>query len=214
MKKSSETEFTQQNKTHKKTDILDLNKYRSKKAANVKNSKEKTESEKKQQSAPFFESKVIQMYLYKKNQQAPYTEESSNFIEKKETEEKDNSQEKNKQIISLNDYKEKKLKRKWKKDIFINTAQVAGMTFLFLFMLMNVVPSFQQGASSKIADANWFQTPNNKGIVIKSRSLASDKNRTNRMPDNAPCSPIGEKDPIKAMNQIDPKNKNCNIIKF
>ena len=213
MKKSSETEFTQQNKTHKKTDVLDLNQYRSKKAKNVKKSKEKTESEKKQQSAPFFESKVIQMDLYKKNHQAPYAEKSSNVIEKKETEE-DNSQEKNKQIISLNDYRERKFKRKWKKDIFINTAQVAGMAFLFLFMLMNVAPGFQEGTSLKTADANWFQTPNNKGIVIKSRSLASDGNGTNRTPDNVPCSPIKEKDPIKAMNQIDPKNKNCSINKF
>ena len=213
MKKSSETKFTQQNKTHKKTDVLDLNKYRSKKAKNAKNSKEKTESEKKQQSAPFSESKVIRMDLYKKRLQAPYTEESINMIEKKEMEE-DNSQEKNMQIISLDDYRERKFKRKWKKDIFINTAQVAGMTFLFLFMLMNAAPSFQQGASLKTAAANWFQTPNNKGIVIKSRSLASDGNGANRTPDNAPCSPIGEKDPIKAMNQIDPKNKNCNINKF
>ena len=134
MKKSSETEFTQQNKIHKKTDILDLNKYRAKKAANVKNSKEKTESKKQQQSAPFFKSKVIQMDLYKKKQQTPYTKENSNFIENKETGEEDHSQEKNQQIIDINDYKERKFKRKWKKRYFYKYSSSSWYDFsLFIY---------------------------------------------------------------------------------
>ena len=205
MKEGSGSDFQHKStQKNKKTDILDLDKYRAKKLEAQNNSTEIVESDKKQKSAPFFESKVIRMDLHKKRYQTPDKEEINDeeptkiVLEAKETE-----------IIALDEYRQKKLKRKWKKDIFLNTAQVAGMTFLFLFMLMNLIPSLKNtdskmavlktpdsinkslkgSATRGLATADWFQAPPNRGILIKRKN--------NRTPDslspNNSCSPSSTK---------------------
>lgn len=215
MKKSSVTDFKQNEtqRNEKKTDLIDLDKYRLKKqsahnSAQESSNKKGLEKLEENKNAPGFESQVIRMDTHKKRYQNP-SEDSPLEEEQTATDSKKKKKEEEKtKVIVL------RPKRKWKKDFFINTAQIAGMSFLFLFMLMNLTPSLRDG-DSKTAELNWFQAPINKGIVIRGLASQEDKREANRTPDSSnPCATSAEEDPIKAMNKINPKNKDCLVNKF
>jgi len=216
MKKSSVTEFKQNEtqRNEKKTDLIDLDKYRLKKqsihdSTQESSNKKDLDQPEGDKNSSDFESRVIRMEAHKKRYQNPSIEED-NLLEKEQTIVGSKKKEQTKVII-LEDYKKKK---KWKKDFFVNTAQIAGMSFLFLFMLMNLAPNLR-GGDSKTAKLNWFQAPINKGIVIRGLASQEDKRKANRTPDSSnPCATSAEEDPVKAMNKINPKNKDCLVNKF
>ena len=230
MKKSSGSEFKQdQNSMNKKkTDVLDLDKYRTKKLQSQKETTEKNSLlnvqgiESKKPAFP--ESKLIRMDIHKKRDQNSSLKEEDSFEKEiKETKEKET------QVIVLSDYRKRK---RWKKDIFVNTAQVAGMSFsfLFLFMLMNSIPGLKgtesQNIGRSIASLNpqpnsnhvassssedwFFEAPANKSIIITNK-----KEGNNRTPDslNNPCTSSSNlEDPVQAIKNINPKN--CAVKKL
>ena len=206
MKKNSKSEFKQREKKMDKKEpvILSLNEYRKKKQKAQSKKSEHPEANKNITD----KTSIFSIEAYKKKNK--YFEKSQHVNSKSINSTKQNKKIPTK-IISLAEYKKRKT---WKKEWFVNTSQVASMSFLFLFMFMYLVPNFK---NSNSGSSNWFEAPSNKGIVISSssREIASDDDPT-RDPSNLlpACDFSKEDDPIKAMKKINRKNKDCLVQKF
>lgn len=201
MKESKEN--TVDHKSHKKTQVFDLNRYRSQKMSSLK----KTKQKKMASTGSLEGGEVVSMESYKKKHEK--TLQKGFHKDQKITEQKMETAKEDNKIIILDDYRKRKEKHIWKKDIFgkvaINATQVMGMA-LFLFMLMNVFSGFQKGKVPSAED--WFQAPANKGVVV--RGIASNPGRS---PDStSSCINISENDSSNRIIGIDPKN--CKIKTF
>ena len=147
---------------------------------------------------------IIYMETYKNKRKQPYNtkehKQSNTIKEKEKNKDKDN-------LIMLDDYRRKK---KWKKEFLFHTAQTAAMAFLFVFMFIGI--SSLNKPTSKIADnAEWFQAPKNKGLVIASKINDDRRKPASSSSCGIPSDKKKEK-PIKEMQRINPKD--CQTMKF
>ncbi|MBC6415254.1 MAG: hypothetical protein GDA46_02565 [Bdellovibrionales bacterium] len=143
------------NDNNNKNNLISLVEYREK-LKTKKTKKKKVVSNDKH-------AKIIYMDTYKKS----HTFSNGIFQENQKT--KTTSQKnKESEIISLSDYRKKKQKRIWKKDLFKTSVQVSAMVMVFLFLFTNMFPMVKE-KQSLAQSTHWFQAPKNKGIVIKKR---------------------------------------------
>ena len=215
----------------KETNILSMEDFRSKKSQNT----QKTD---KKEHAKSFKTAIIKMDTYKRIwKKSPFNPKELQTLLKKTTEKnqlnnlshqlqgkKEETQvtashqkPENTKIINLENYKQNKLKKKWKKDFIFNASQVAGMT-VFLFMILSLPMFFNDNSSDNSTSRglanvknkkDWFTAIPNKGLVIKN----TNKTETERTPAETKQlkkdkNTVIDEDPVKMMKKINPKDFN------
>ena len=196
MKKDTRNQFKKKEDPPKpkETNILSMEDFRSKKSKNTKKTDENASSKP-------FKTAIIKMNNYKRIWKKSHFEPKELQTLLKETTEKNQlnnlshqlqgkkedtqgtaiqPKQENTKIINLENYKQNKLKKKWKKDFIFNASQVAGMA-VFLFMIMMSLPKFFNDRSSLsdnslsidrgLANAkeNWLTSLFKKNVVLKNQ---------------------------------------------